>query len=244
MNTDRIVDVEQLVLALLQKQGKDYLTVKQVVAGLPSAPRKRLGLTTSQPVAALLRQLTPHLGQRLQVYKGSRSSYIGRNLSPEELILRCIRQKPGVSSKQLGTQLPLVKKTYLAALNALLKTGAVICTLRDNHTPCLMIVDAPAPLPEPTSVEPVESGDDRSAFQAAYDEVGRGSDFVRIHRLREALEWPRERFERVLRDLMGDYTVELHGGDPSLLTATDLRNSYTDEHGTLFITLSWRGRSS
>lgn len=107
-----------------------------------------------------------------------------------------------------------------------------------------MIVDAQVPLPEPTSVESVESGDDRLAFQAAYDEVGQGRDFVRIHRLREALEWPREHFERVLRDLMGDYTVELHGGDPSLLTATDLRNSYTDEHGTLFITLSWRGQSS
>jgi hypothetical protein len=140
-----------------------------------------------------------------------------------------------------------MRKPYLTALNALLKTGAVVCTLRDNHTPCLMVVDAQVPLPETTSVESVESvasGDDRLAFKAVYDEVGQGSDFVRIHRLREALEWPRARFERVLLDLMGDYTVELHGGDPSLLTATDLRNSYTDEHGTLFITLSWRGRSS
>lgn len=244
MDTDRLVDVEQLVLALLQKQGKDYLTVKQVVAGLPSAPRKRLGLRASQPVAALLRQLTPHLGQRLHVYKGSRSSYIGRNLSPEELIVGRIRQRPGISSKQLGTQLPLMKKPYLTALNALLKTGAVVCTLRDNHTPCLMLVGAQVPLPETTSVESVESGDDRLAFKAVYDEVGQGSDFVRIHRLREALEWTRERFERVLMDLMGDYTVELHGGDPSLLTAADLHNSYTDEHGTLFMTLSWRGRAS
>jgi hypothetical protein len=244
MDTDRLVDVEQLVLALLQKQGKDYLTVKQVVAGLPSAPRQRLGLRASQPVAALLRQLTPHLGPRLHVYKGSRSSYIGRNLSPEELIVGRIRQRPGISSKQLGTQLPLMKKPYLTALNALLKTGAVVCTLRDNHTPCLMLVGAQVPLPETTSVESVESGDDRLAFKAVYDEVGQGSDFVRIHRLREALEWTRERFERVLMDLMGDYTVELHGGDPSLLTAADLHNSYTDEHGTLFMTLSWRGRAS
>lgn len=244
MVIDPLIDVEQLVLALLQKQGKDYLTVKQVVAGLPSAPRQRLGLRASQPVAALLRQLTPHLGQRLHVYKGSRSSYIGRNLSPEELIVGRIRQRPGISSKQLGTQLPLMKKPYLTALNALLKTGAVVCTLRDNHTPCLMLVGAQVPLPETTSVESVESGDDRLAFKAVYDEVGQGSDFVRIHRLREALEWTRERFERVLMDLMGDYTVELHGGDPSLLTAADLHNSYTDEHGTLFMTLSWRGRAS
>jgi hypothetical protein len=137
-----------------------------------------------------------------------------------------------------------MKKPYLTALNALLKTGTIVCTLRDNHTPCLTIADAQVPLPAPAPVEFVESGDDRLAFKAAYDEVGQGIDFVRIHRLREALHWPRERFERVLMDLRGDYTVELHGGDPSLLTATDLRHSYTDEHGTLFITLSWRGRSS
>jgi hypothetical protein len=52
MHMDPLVDIEQLVLALLQKRKRDYLTVKQIVAGLPSAPRKRLALSTSQ------RQLT------------------------------------------------------------------------------------------------------------------------------------------------------------------------------------------
>ncbi len=239
MDTDPLVDIDQLVLALLQKQGKDYLTVKQIVTGLPSAPRKRLALTTSQSVAMLLRKLTPHLGEHLQVYRGSRSSYIGRNLSPEELILRRIRQKPGVSSKQLGTQLPMAKKPYITALNALLKTGAVVCSLRENHTPCLTIGDAHLPLPATPSVEPVDA---RSAFKNAYDRVGQGGDFVRIHRLRDALEWPRERFDQVLLALMADYTIELHGGEPSLLTATELCDSFTDAHGTLYLTLSWRDR--
>ena len=60
--------------------------------------------------------------------------------------------------------------------------------------------------------------------------------------LRAALGWPQARFDRVLRELMADYTVELHAGDPSLLTDTDLRDSFTDEHGMLYLTLSWRGQ--
>jgi len=239
MATDPPFDIEQQLLAVLQKQGRDYLTVKQMVAGLPSALRQQLALTINQPITAMLRKLTPYLGQRLQVYKGARSSYIGHKLPPEELILRRLRQRSGVSSKQLGTQLPMAKTPYIAALNTLLKTGTVRCTLRENHTPYLMIAEAPAALPETASSG---SADDRAAFKSAYDRVGQGEDFVRIHRVYDGLGWPRERFERVLIDLMTDYTIELHGGDPSRLSAAELRHSFTDAHGTLYLTLSWRGQ--
>jgi hypothetical protein len=60
--------------------------------------------------------------------------------------------------------------------------------------------------------------------------------------LRDALKWPRERFDQVLADLWADYTVELHGGDPSRLSPADRHDSFHDAHGTLYITLSWRGR--
>jgi hypothetical protein len=239
MTQNMSFDLEQIILALLQKRGKDYLTVKQIVTGLPAALRKRLALTIRQPTAPLLHKLTPYLGQRLQVYKGSRSTYIGRRLALEELVVRRIRQKPGVSSKQLGTQLPIAKKSYLAVLNTLLATGAVMCTLRENHTPCLRAVEPPVRSPTTTPAAP---GDEPSAFKAAYDTVGQGRDFVRIHRLREALQWPRARFDRVLTDLRATYMVELHGGNPSHLSETDIRNSFRDEHGALYLTLSWRGR--
>ena len=73
--------------------------------------------------------------------------------------------------------------------------------------------------------------------------MGHGRSFVRIHRLRDALPWPRERFERVLRELVADYTLELHGGDPSVMTAEELRQSFTAADGTLYIALSWRGNT-
>jgi hypothetical protein len=239
METDPLEDVEQLILALLRKLGRDYLPVKQIVVRLPVAPRRRLALSTAQPSAALVHKLSPYLGKRLQVYKGSRSTYIGHNLPLEEIIIRRIQQQPGVSTKQLGIQLPITKQPYITTLNRLLKSGAVVCTLRENHTLCLSIATAHTPLPAPTQAE---AGDDRLAFKEAYAKVGQGRDFVRIHRLRDALGWPRAHFDRVLRELMADYVVELHAGDPSLFTDTDLSDSFTDEHGTLYLTLSWRGQ--
>ena len=238
MDTDTFLNIENLIIALLQKHARDYLTVKQIVAGLPSVARRRLALTPKQTTAALVQILSPHLGDNVQVYKGSRSTYIGRKMSLEDLILHRIRQKPGLSSRQLGLQLPVTKKPYLTALNGLLHTGTVVCTLKDDYTPCLNVAEALLPRPVTRSGT---AEDDQTALRAAYDHVGQGRNFVRIHRLRQYLRWPRERFDQALQDLMSAYNVELHGGEPSLLTETEIRDSYLDENGMLYITLSWRG---
>ncbi len=70
--------------------------------------------------------------------------------------------------------------------------------------------------------------------------MGEQLDFVRIHRVREHLGWSDERFDAVLETLRADYTIELHGGDPSMLTPNQRAASYQDPSGPMFITLSWR----
>ena len=171
------------------------------------------------------------------VYHGPTSVYIGQKRSPADLILQSAQQHPGISPKQLGLSLPLAQRHYLTALNDLLGTGTVVCTFKDNHMPMLHLSShAPA-----QGTVQASAGDDRLAFHSAYNAVGHGRSFVRIHRLRDALPWPRERFERVLRALLADYTVELHGGDPAVMTEEELRHSCTDADGTLYMALSWRG---
>lgn len=83
----------------------------------------------------------------------------------------------------------------------------------------------------------------RAAFKAAYNKVGKGQNFVRIHRIREYLNWDREHFDNTLKELMADYTIELHGGDPSIMTEKEIKNSFTDEHGVLYINLTWWGEN-
>jgi hypothetical protein len=184
------------------------------------------------------------------VYRGSRAIYIGQKHSPVELILHRVRQSPGISPKQLSLGLPLPKHSAIAALNTLLEAGTIICTFKDTHLPVLhMSRHTPGATASaqgealPQDMVQANGGNEPAAFQTAYNEVGHGRSFVRIHRLRDALPWPRERFERVLRDLVADYTIELHGGDPSVMTAEELRQSFTAADGTLYIALSWRGKT-
>jgi len=232
-------DLEHDIIRILQQWGKTYLTVRQIVASLRTRVRQQLGLTKSQATAELLKKMTPLLGASLQVYRGATSVYIGQKHSPAELILHRVRQSPGISPKQLGLGLPLPKHSYIATLNTLLEAGTVGCTFKDNHLPVLH-TSRNTP---PQDIVPANGGNEPAAFHAAYNEVGQGRSFVRIHRLRDALPWPRQRFERVLRDLVTDYTIELHGGDPSVMTAEELRQSFTAADGTLYIALSWRGKT-
>jgi hypothetical protein len=237
MDQQYLSDIAQDIQRILHKRGKDYLTVRQISAHLSRRVRQQLRLTTRHSTADILKKLTPWLGANLQVYHGPTSIYIGQKHAPAELILQRVQQHPGISPKQLGLELPLSKRTYLTALNDLLCTGTVVCTFKDNHMPMLHLSShAPAQGTIQASVE-----DERLAFHTAYTTVGHGRSFVRIHRLRDALPWPRERFDGVLRTLLTDYAVELHGGDPSVMTEEELRHSFTDADGTLYIALSWRG---
>jgi hypothetical protein len=232
-------EIEKDIIRVLHQRGKDYLTVRQIIASLSTRVRQQLRLTTRQTTADLVKKITPLLGEGLQVYRGPTSTYIGQRRSPAELILHRVQQRPGISPKQLGMSLPLSKHNYLTALNALLGTGTVICTFKDNHMPMLRL--SSTTLAKDTAQ--VSGEDDRAALYAAYQAIGQGRSFVRIHRLRDALPWPRARFERVLRELLGDYTVELHGGDPSMMTEAELRDSFSDADGTMYIALSWRGQA-
>ena len=71
-------------------------------------------------------------------------------------------------------------------------------------------------------------------------EVGKGRSFVRIHRVREYLDWPYDVFNKTLKSLAYKGKIELHGGDPSEMSTKELHNSYITETGELWITLSLR----
>lgn len=240
MDDQPLMEIESCILTLLQKHAKDYLSVKHIIAGLPATVRRQLALTGAQSTTALVRKLTPYLGHAVQVYKGTRSTSLGRNMPLAEMILQRLRQQPGLSSRQLGRQLPVTKTPYLTALNELLQAGSIVCTVKADHTPCLTIAEAHQPQPAVLHAEPAN---DRAAFKVAYDQVGQGRGFVRLHRLRDYLQWPRERFDRVVQGLRAAYTIELHGGDPSLLTTSDIEKSFRDPNGTLYLSVSWRGAS-
>ncbi len=235
---DGIPDIEMQISDLLKKKKRNYLTALQLRNSLSAAVLKHLGLarTSSRP-SDILNRLKPYLGNAVAEYRGSRSVYIGFAMSLKDMIKDKIRKNPGISSKNLAKDLPMAKKDFIANLNRLLESGDVICTFNENCIPCLKLsarIGAQISFDEP-------SVNGRSALEAAYRTVGKGQKFVRIHRIREYLNWPRKQFDETLKSLMADYTIELHGGDPSAMSDKEIKGSFAGDDGLLYINLTWWG---
>ena len=79
----------------------------------------------------------------------------------------------------------------------------------------------------------------REQFQVAYRSVAKRHDWVDIHRLRQLLPWPRERFDTVLEGLRADHQVELESAECDALDAQAVQDSY-HVHGHLYSRLRWR----
>ena len=81
-------------------------------------------------------------------------------------------------------------------------------------------------------------------FRNAYEELGKGRGFVRIHRVRDLLNWSEKKFKVVMEHLVSNLVVELTGGDPSSMTKEELEKSWPDKRtGFLCITMTWWKRN-
>ena len=255
-----ISPVHAAVSDLLAKKERDYLTTTQVRNGLGTAILKSVNLKKKSSGSEVVKQLGPHLGDNLRIYKSGQRSFIGLTLSLEEMILGKIRKKPGQSLAVIGKDLPMLKKDYIACLNSLLAKGAVKCALNQSYKVMLSLPDRVDIVDGVDKVDPVETRDsvetkdrnpelintedDRILFKTAFDHIGKGRNFVQIYQLREELQWSRERFDRLLNTLRREYRIQLQGGDPSQLTASQVQDSFVDEKGRLRLTISWREQSS
>jgi len=79
----------------------------------------------------------------------------------------------------------------------------------------------------------------RHQFWNAVHRLTHSPHEVRIHRLRQTLQWPRERFDAMLEALRAEQHVVLEEGLPGAMSARDIHDSY-HVHGRLYITLHWR----
>ncbi len=79
----------------------------------------------------------------------------------------------------------------------------------------------------------------RRHFHNAYTSLRHGQDGVAIHRIRQLLNWPTDRFDAMLEQLRAESQVALHIGDASGLSDTERRHSY-EVNGQLYLSLCWQ----
>jgi len=241
-----VYDAEKFMTTGLEKAGKMFIPIKEMVRKIPQDLRNRLDIKVSAPVKKLRNQIERLLGQRLKIYPVKKATYIGKNIPSDEMIAQIIDRHPDISLKLICQKLPLTRQKIMETINVLISAGIILPRLNEKMNVFFTLKDSAFALSENIRSrlkenETIHSKEKSIAdFHVAYKTVGKGRNFVRIHRIREALKWPDETFDTVLKSLMQNYTVELHGGDPSSMSETEIKNSYKDENGRLFLTISWR----
>jgi hypothetical protein len=247
--------INQAVVKALQKEKNGYLNIKSLITGFAAELKIALGFEKnikSKDFTAkeALKRLVPHLDSTVQVYSKGSLIYVSLD-SKENMILRKLRQgKSFPTFKVLRKNVaPLLKDDLTQVLNDLLLSGKITCTFKGDN-PILSFSDQiliqphePFDFIEEKSVNPdTETVDDPELFQAALNASGKGRRMVYLYMVRQYLNWSRERFDTLVRKLRAEYRIQLHGGDPSIMTEDQVRDSFMDERGMLHISVSWRGK--
>ena len=229
------MELNQYLLSLLQKKQKNYLTLRVVRDSLPKDLLKSHSLTRSSSLTAIRKAFEPYLGEDLICFQGRKTAYLGRNLRVDEIIIDKLRQNANLSSKQLQNQLPFKSEDFIAGINRLIKEQKVICELHSKtHAPKSFVIKQSS-----QKWEQQNTDSDEALFRAAFQTVGQGRQFVRIHEIRDFLNWPKDRFDGTLERLKSALAIQLQGGDPKLLSKKELEKSYTDAKGRLRIIVNW-----
>ncbi len=132
--------LQDVLVGVLRKADKNFLTLPAVRQKLPKAPRERLGLTSKSGPKEVGEKLMPYLGDRLVILQKARSTYLAFNLPHKVFVHDCVLDKPGCSPGQLARKVPLSKTLMLSELNGLLASGDITCKLNDKYEPRLFPV--------------------------------------------------------------------------------------------------------
>lgn len=252
MDQPGVQPICQAVVAAIQKEKNGYVNIKALITGFPAGIKQSLGFEKTVKnknftAKEALDRLGPHLNKKVLVYQKGTLIYLSLD-SKENMILRKLRQaKSSPTFKMLRKKVtPLLNDIFTQTLNGLLRTGTIQCRFKGDN-PVLSLSDSASDQPfEP--IDPVKDAamkketaapDDSAAFQTALNAVGKGRRLVYIYKVRRHLKWSRNRFDKLIRKLRGEYQIQLHGGDPSVMTEDQVRDSFMDEKGVLHISISW-----
>jgi hypothetical protein len=237
-------DISPILAAAFQKEEKPYLSVSNLVKAIPAPVRRDLGLTSVSKPKDVLQALGPLPSPYIVLRKGNSTGILAA--PPAEAILKTISRVPGKTLGQVHMAIPLKKEDVIKELNHLLLKKSVRVEIAATGAFRFYIdgqgavtTDKESDAATPPAV-PGDRDGKLAAFKAAFDAIYKKHRFVFIHQVRRALGWPREVFDLFLESLMIDGTVAAHPGNPGALRRSEVEDSYQNDLGDLFLSVSWR----
>ena len=232
-----------LIMELMNKDGKPFMTVKRLALLLGTAKKRELGILHVTNATEIKNIIEPLLEDRFIFNKKGTSLYILVPCKPEDLILKELSAAKGKSPKAVGRLMPFTKKDCMKILLDLIEKGRIRLTLNETLEPRIFLTDAPCNEElQPQTQKKEETPYTLENFYKAFKSLDNGRIFVRICDLRRALKWPRDVFDSGLKQLRDAGIIQLHVGDASLMTPDDIRDSFVDENHFRMGTVTWHGK--
>ena len=219
--------IPDLIIEILNREGKMFMTMKRF-AFLTNAKTKRiLGIHKLDSAEEMREILEPKVEDKLIFTQKGSSIYILIPCDPEELILHelIIADRPK-SPLEIAHVMPFTKKECKVIINELIRRGEVQIFLNDLLEPRLSLADKKS-FTEQNNNSSMYKPEN---FIEAFKSLDNGRIFVKISSLRRKLNWPREVFDNMLRELRDKKIIQLHVGDTSLMTSDEVQDCFIDEN--------------
>lgn len=237
--TNSVNNIPDLIQSIVDSN-KGFIAVSQLAKILSPEVKDMLGIKSTSPAKIVTKKLEPMLEDRFMITKKGNMQFILTPCEPEELVLAELSEDKPVTQKQIARTLkPLFSKDVAAILTELVAAGRVRVVFDAILPAKLYLVKAESRQAVKT-VKPQECT--REKFRAAYEELHKFWEFVRICDLRRALGWPREVFDEMVRTLRDDRTIQLFRADESIMTRDEVQDCFVDENRFIMGVMTWNGR--
>jgi hypothetical protein len=85
-----------------------------------------------------------------------------------------------------------------------------------------------------------EETEDQRVFRIAFESLKKGNAPVKIYLIKEKLAWDEIKFSQVIKSLADEKRIKLNQADLTSLSIRALGNSYTDDAGLSYESISWQ----
>lgn len=235
------LDCLKKILTEVREKGKNFVSLTELRG------RKKVqmlfGLTKNDNLKNVEKSLQTCLGSEFMILKKGQSRFLAFKTSLhekkaiDEFVLDAFRLKysqDGPFSPN-SVSLPITKTNFTASLDRLFKTREISIIVNGVETN----VSQSQPTAPVSAASATESPPgDRDLFFKAFKELDKGRNFTRICHMRRKLGWSEERFDKLLRKLRSEGSIQLRPGDVSSMTEEDIALSFTDEDNFFYATLT------
>ena len=230
------INVLDRINELLDKEKRPFISLTKLVIKLGSEARKKLGINKNNTASKIIHAINDFAEDDFMFLKKGRDNYLLRPCMPEDLILNELSYTEGKSPKVIAQRMPFLKSDFIKLINELLEKGDIKIRMSDNFEIKFYLA---------IHQEAKEYTVDE--FRKAFDVnniLPNGSKriFVRIYDIRNTLNWPREVFDKMLKDLRDKRIITLHALEMAGMTLKNVEDSFVDENNFRMGTVTWNVR--